>query len=137
MSLEYAERRIREALKQAGGNITRARQQVIAWTFEDAKLLHALTKNHLNGIVAYHIDRVQSGRAEKPVDPPPAKPKKATKANNDDRFGMEILKAVVNSGEVFGLESSTATRHRGKASQQHVNAIHQIVEKSKSKPKKK
>lgn len=140
MSLEYAERRIKEALKLAKGNTTRARQQVIAWTYEDAKLLHALTQNHLSGIVAYHIERVNSGRSEKDKSPPPQKPKqqpaKNTKAKGE-QFGMEILKAVVASGaEVFGLESSAAPRKRGQASQQHVNAIKQMAAKSKTDKKK-
>lgn len=135
MSLEYAERRIKEALKQAKGNTTRARQQVIAWTYEDAKLLHALTKNHLSGIVAYHIERVASGRGEKDKAPPPPKPKQSAKAK-EDRFGMEILKAIVDSdAEVFGLESGGAPRKRGQASQDHINAIHKMA--SKTKPKKK
>lgn len=130
MSLEYAERRIKEALKLAKGNATRARQQVIAWTYEDAKLLHALTQNHLTGIVAYHIDRVQTGRGAKLKDIP-AKPKKAAKSKGDE-FGMEILKAVVNSGEVFGLESNAAPRKRGQASQQHIDALRQMASKNKT-----
>ena len=138
MSQDYAERRIKEALKLANGNATRARQQVIAWTFEDAKLLHALTQNHLSGIVAYQIERVSSGRSEKDKAAPPQKPKhpaKSAKAKND-QFGMEILKAVVDAGaEVFGLESNAVPRKREQASQQHINAIKQMAAKSKTKKK--
>ena len=65
MSLEYVERKIVEALKLSNGNAAGARQQVIAWSLEDPELLKALTKSHLTGIVAYNIERVVSGRAEK------------------------------------------------------------------------
>ena len=58
MSREYAEKRIKDALKQARGNATKARQQIIAWTNEDPKLLQALAQPHLTGIVAHAINRV-------------------------------------------------------------------------------
>jgi hypothetical protein len=137
MSFEYAERRIKEALRQAKGNRTRARQQVIAWTFEDSKLLHELTKHHMTGIVAYHIDRIASGRAEKAQgkDKIPAQRPKIAKPKGD-KFGMEILKAVAaTNAEIFGLESPAAPRKRGQASQQHINALQQMASKSKTKPK--
>src|SRR5262245_28489566 len=131
MSLEYVERRIEEALKAAKGNSTKARQTVIKWCQDDAKLLHGLTQAHLNGIVAYNIDRVISGRSDKnkkksttvkPKAPPPK-----------EKFGMEILKAVVNSGSIFGLEAGAAPRKKGQASQQHIDAIKKLAAKNKSK----
>ena len=64
MSLEYAEGRIREALKLSGGNAARARKQIIDWSREDMRLLQELTRGHLSGIVAYNVERVLSGRAE-------------------------------------------------------------------------
>lgn len=136
MSLNYAEQRIKEALKQANGNQARARQQIIAWAFEDPQLLQAITKHHLTGIVAYHVERVASGRAAKPKTQPPAKPKKAA-ASKEDAFGMEILKAVASSSSaVFGLEGYAAPRKRGQASEQHINAIKQMAARS-TPPKKK
>lgn len=138
MSLKYAERRIEEALKLAKGNPIRARQQVIAWTFEDPKLLYALTKNHLTGIVAYHIDRVESGRAaaakQEPVAAKPAAQPKAPvkKTAAEDPFGMEILKAVADSSsEVFGLENSGRPQKRGQASEAHIKALQAMASKSK------
>lgn len=131
MSLEYAERRIKEALRLSGGNQIRARQQIIAWTYEDSKLLHALTKHHLSGIVAYHIGRIVSGRSAKP-EAPPAKPKKVASGAGDE-FGVEVLKAVANSSSaVFGLDNYEAPQKRGQASQQHIDAIRQMATKSKS-----
>ncbi len=128
MSLEYVERRINEALKLSKGNTTKARQTVIKWCEEDAKLLHGLTKAHLNGIVAYNVERIASGRNDKSKKkaPPPKLPAK-------EKFGMEILKAVVNSGSVFGLEAGEAPRRKGQASQQHIDAIKKLTQKNKTK----
>ena len=139
MSLEYVEGRIKEALKLTDGNQAKARQQIIAWTFEDAKLLHALAKPHLSGIVAYNIERVASGRADaaKNVEPAPdkKKPAKKAKANGKDteeQFGLEILKAVAGSPEIFGLEDPGAPRKRGGVSQSHVDAIEALTKTKKS-----
>lgn len=123
MSSEYVETRIKEALRLAKGNPTRARQQIIAWCYEDAQLLQAFVKPHLNGIVAYNIERITSGRAQKqkPINAAP----EPRELGNDESFGIEILKAVAgNSGPMFGLEgpSGPATRRTG-VSAQHLEAI--------------
>ena len=136
MSLEYAERRIAEALKLAKGNQARARQQVIAWALNDDKLLKALTKSHLSGIVAYNIERVASGRAaaarkaQKPVQRAAAA---AQNTKKEADFGVELLRAVASSSsEVFGLENGSAGIGRPKqVSQNHINAIRAIASKSK------
>lgn len=134
MSSEYAERRIKEALKQANGNVTRARQQVIAWTYEDAKLLHALTAPHLTGIVAYNIERILSGRSDTEKEKPRAKKPPVIV---DNEFGIEILKAVAASGAVrFGQENNAARGKRGQASRQHIDALRQMADRSKTPPKK-
>lgn len=139
MSLKYAEEKIKEALALAGGNQARARQQLISWAFEDAKLLQALTKHHLTGIAAYHIERVASGRAAKPKrqspqsTPSPQAQKLAT-APQGDSFGKEILKAVANTDSaVFGLESYSSPQKKGRASQRHIDAIRQMAARSKNK----
>jgi len=135
MSLEYAERRIAEAIKLAKGNTTRARQQVIAWALTDEKLLQALTKSHLSGIVAYNIERVASGRAAaaRKAQKPIAKPSNTTKTNQEGEFGVELLKAVASSStEIFGLENGSAGIKRpGQVSQNHINAIRKIASKTK------
>lgn len=140
MSLEYAEKRIKEALKAAGGNQIKARQQIIAWTYEDAKLLHALAKPHLSGIVAYNIERVSSGRADaakaaktQATKKAPAQAKKAAKGKTkEEQFGLEILKAVAGSPAIFGLEDPGAQGRRGGVSQSHLDAIQAITAKKKS-----
>lgn len=124
MSSEYVETRIKEALRLSNGNTTRARQQLIAWCYEDTALLQALVKPHLNGIVAYNIERVTSGRAQK-SGKPINRASEPREPQNDGDFGIEILKAVAgNSGALFGLEgpSSPGTRRTG-VSEQHLEAI--------------
>lgn len=138
MSMEYLNRRIKDALKMSGGNRVKARQQIIAWTFEDNKLLHTLTKPHLSGIVAYNIERVASGRADaaaqkateatkKPLQPAPKGRKPESK---EEQFGLEILKAVAGSPQIFGLEDPGAPQKRGGVSQKHLDAINAIINKS-------
>jgi hypothetical protein len=135
MSSEYAENRIKEALKLSKGNQAIARQQLIAWAFEDAKLLQALTKPHLSGIVAYNIERVASGRASAAKQPQaaqkPVQKTSAGKAAKPEQFGLEILKAVAGKPEIFGLEDFGAPQKRGAASPRHIEAIKAMAAKSK------
>lgn len=150
MSMEYVEGRIKEALKLCGGNRLKARQQVIAWTYEDNKLLHALASPHLSGIVAYNVERVDSGRAEAAKAPPPtpeepkaeAPPKakkdaaprpnkpKVPQKPKEEQFGLEILKAATGGNPaVFGLEDTGAPQKRQGASQKHIDTIKSIAGK--------
>lgn len=134
MSREYAEDRIREALRLNAGNMALAKQQIIAWTYEDTKLLHALSRPHLNGIVAYQVERVASGRAEIERRKPETGP--AKKLPVDENFGMDLLRAVAAAGApIFGQEVYSTAVRKGKASKQHVDAIHRIAKPiSKTKP---
>jgi len=131
MSREYAENRIREALKLTKGNPTKARQQVIAWTYEDTKLLHALARPHLTGIVAHAVNRVISQQdvaeegqdvpdAPQVLDMPPA------------TFGAEILSALQNDRTPqFGRESAAPLPRRKQASQSHIDALKAMASKKK------
>ncbi len=154
MSLEYAEGRIKEALRLSGGNRLKARQQIIAWTYEDNKLLHALAKPHLSGIVAYNVERVDSGRAEAMKAPPPVAepkpaplrqqqtapkkntgenaPRPASKAPDTSSFGLEILKAATGSRPtMFGLEDTGAPKKRQGVSQSHIDTIKSLASEVK------
>lgn len=129
MSREYAEERIREALKLSKGNATKARQLIIGWTNEDMRLLQALTRPHLTGIVAHAVGRViyrQDQEDEQPeipempqaLDMPP------------QTFGQEILKALQNTNTTqFGRESGTPSP-RKQASQSHIDALKKLAGKS-------
>jgi len=136
MSLAYVEAKIKEALTLSKGNKTKANQILIAMAQQDVKLLQGLTKHHLTGIAAYHVDRVISGKSgtpaanvstEKKAVP---KPKPVLKATP---FGKEIMRAVSSQGgEVFGFDHGTAPKNKP-ASQSHVNAIKQMADRAKRK----
>lgn len=140
MSREYAEKRIREALRLAKGNATKARQQIVAWTNEDPKLLMALTKPHLTGIVAHAINRVLT-RIENGADEPEEIPETPAPLNMPpETFGQEIMQILKNSHTVtFGHESSSGapTGRRGQASQRHIDAMNKIAKKTPPTGKKK
>lgn len=133
MNRDYAEQRIRDALKASGGNTTKARQTVIAWALDDAKLMHELVAPHLAGITAHAVSRVQAMK-EKPVPAAPAEPKKVSASAKTDPFGMEILKAIaLGNPAQFGLESGSGVSiKKQQASQRHIDAIRQMVSKDKS-----
>ena len=136
MSREYAENRIKDALKQAEGNPTKARQQVIAWTYEDTKLLHALAFPHLTGIVAHAVNRVihrldiEEGQKDEVL---PEMPEALDMAPGT--FGEEILRALDDTHSVlFGREGAGTPLRRKKASQSHIDALKQIASKSRNNP---
>ena len=131
MSREYAEHRIKEALKLSKGNPTKARQQIIAWTFEDTKLLHALARPHLTGIVAHAVNRViyhqhtEEEAEEIPETPQPINMEPAT-------FGAQILKALQSENTAtFGQEQAAAPVHRKQASQSHIEALKAMASRKK------
>jgi hypothetical protein len=127
MNRDYAERRIREALKANGSNEGKARQQIIAWALDDNKLLHELVAPHITGIVAHAVGRVTTMK-EKPVQAEPPKAKKAA-SGKEEAFGMEILKAIaLGNPAQFGLESGVSIKKQA-ASQRHVDAIRAMVSK--------
>lgn len=115
----YLTSRIKEALYNAEGNKSKAMQQIMSWSQQDQQLLQALTKAHLSGIVAYHVDKIASGgeiddSAQKPS--PMQKPKPRTR-NGRKRvdpaqgspFGKALLQAASSTkSSVFGLESYEA-----------------------------
>jgi hypothetical protein len=131
MNRDYSEAKIREALKLSGGNTTRARQQIIAWAFDDTKLLHELMAPHMTGIVAHAINHVMAA-SQKPA-PKPAQVKVATEAKGQE-FGMEILKAIaLGNPAQFGHEGGSAPSKKPVTSQRHIDAIKEMVAKGKSK----
>lgn len=137
----YLVSRIKEALYNSGGNKTKAMQQVMAWSAQDMQLLQALTRAHLSGIVAYHVDRVASGGAKssggaasKPTAQPQARPRAASPQQKmvnpaqGSPFGQAILKAASSTNaSVFGLESYEAPRREDKTSPRHVEAMKHIA----------
>lgn len=135
MTIKYVEQKVREALKKNSGNKSRARQQILAWAYEDDKLLHALARPHLAGVVAYHIDRVLSGRADEQTSIKPPPEKAAKPANAEEQFGIEILKAISSGGSpVFGFENNAPSRSKAApTSKGHADALRAMAAKSKNK----
>jgi len=132
MSREYAEKRIKDALVKSNGNAVKARQLVTSWCAEDQKLLHALTKAHLTGIIAYNIERIASGRSARGSEK--TAPTQKQTAKKEENFGMELLKAVAgNGGLTFGLEGSAVPKKRTKVSKEHLDAILAMTQKPKGK----
>lgn len=131
MSREYAESRIRDALKLARGNATKARQQVIAWAKEDQRLLLALAQPHLTGITAHAINRVVY-RQEHEFDHEdiPATPQRLNMP--PDTFGKEILQALSSSSTpIFGQDVGAPPPRRKQASQSHIDALKAMARRSK------
>jgi len=123
MSKEYAQNKIKDALKLCNGNQKLARQQIVALALEDTDLLKSLVSPHLDGIVAYQVERVASGRAEKEDQHPEIPLPKI-----DDEFGMKLLRAAVSDDvTVFGRDNMRAPRKRKIASKQHIEAIHKLA----------
>ncbi len=135
MSIEYAEKRIREALRMTGGHPVKARQQIIAWCYEDSRLLQALARPHMTGIVAHAVNRVIAKKDRKEE----ARAEEPEVVNNPladlagDEFGKQILKALASGGgAAFGQESYAVPSRRGQASQRHIDALKQMSGKGRS-----
>ncbi len=127
MASEYAKNKIKDALKLCNGNTKLARQQIAVLIREDETLLRELVSPHLDGIIAYQVERVASGRAEKeevrPNIPIP---------EIDNDFGMKLLRAAVSDDVVvFGKDNMRYPRKRKIASKQHIEAIHKMVSLSR------
>jgi hypothetical protein len=134
MNRDYAVRRIREALKASGGNPARAQQKVAELLVEDDRLLRELVAPHMRGIIAHAVYHVLNTKEEAAPTPPEAAPLKPDAKS--DPFGLEILKAIaLGNPAQFGLENSAPIKKQA-ASQRHVDAIRQMVEKAKDSKKK-
>ncbi len=124
MSESSVESRIREILARAGGNEARARLMLLDEAPRDLELLYGLTRPHLNGIVAYAVDRVSRKKAQEPA--PPAVP--PIHAAPGETFGKELLKALALGDPArFGEEAFSAPARRGTASQRHIDALKRMA----------
>jgi hypothetical protein len=140
MGIQYAEAKIKEILKQVGGDQTRAIQRIINESMQDARLMQALAHPHLKGIVAHAVGRVISRIEEEEIEVQqqediPVQPEALNMTPGT--FGKEILQALSGGGQKFGDEvyvpPSRLPRQRPKkASQSHIDAINQMINKNKS-----
>jgi hypothetical protein len=139
MSSNYVVSRIKEALYNANGNKKLAGEQIQAWAMEDIQLLKGLARAHLGGIVAYHIDRVASGKDVPATNQTIQKPAAASKGRSTiepmqtSAFGREILRSAARANaSVFGLESYESPTKPAKTSQRHIDALNHIAAIHKS-----
>ena len=124
MSTQYAKNKIKDALKLCNGNMNLARQQILALAQEDMDLLKSLVRPHLDGIIAYQVERVASGRAEEKETVHPDIPL----PEMDDAFRMSLLRAAVAQDvTVFGQDKMRQPRKRKIASKQHIETIHKLA----------
>lgn len=128
----YTESRIREALELARGDEGRAARMILGWVADDPKLLLGLTRPHLNGIVAYAVDRAVRCAEREAAPPPPATPDFDSLPG--EAFGKELLKAIAFGQPTrFGREAlgtSPPAPKRPGASKRHIDAIHRIADAS-------
>lgn len=135
MAQTYLENRIAEALKKSKGSQTKARQLLTSMAIEDDQLLLAMTKPHLNAIVAHAINHFATVEKKKKTkeDDIPAVPKNV---KGDGGFGLDLLKALGgNNVPKFGKEEAAPPIKKKKASEQHVSALKLMASKSKTKPR--
>ncbi len=127
MSREYSSKKIKAALDATRGNATKTRQMVIAQAMADPKLLQELVKPHMVGIVAHAVSRVMSGKTEPEVMVQP-------EGNDEgkDSFGLDILKTIADGDTTqFGQEAFGRPLKKQGVSQSHIDAIQQMIKKSK------
>lgn len=126
MSRDYAEKKVREALEQSGGNEARARGLLNQWVHGDHQLLIGLTGLHLNGIIPFWIARVRE--KEKVVKAAKPAQNQQTSKKKPKSFGEEMLRSFAGQGTaVFGLEGGAVPLRKKSASQKHIDAIKQIA----------
>ena len=129
MSTRYAESKIRETLKLTNGNEAQTRRLIMTLAQDDPKLIYSLCAPHLEGIIAYQVERVSSGRSEteeRGIEN--AVPKEG------ENFGMDLLRAIAAQDvTVFGHENTSEAKQRKTASKQHIDAIHQMAKKTRDK----
>ena len=147
MALSYAEQKLLEALRLNQDNKSAAGKQVREMLFEDHKFLMELTWPYLTGIIAHGFGRVEDKmRAGADINGTQDELELgdlslSASDNNQsqtmsERMGKELLKTFAAQDTAkFGLEHGNRTPplRRKAASQNHVDAIHLMVAKSKSK----
>ncbi len=139
MSTVYVQNKIKEALKEAKGNQTRARQYLMTWATQDLALLLGLTKSHLNGLASYAIAKTLQQETTANVSRDATVPANAKKMDMpEEAFGKDLLKALSGRDSVrFGMEAATPrpVTRRTPASESHVAIMRSLAEQS-SKTKK-
>jgi len=135
MSINYTENRVKEALRLHNGNTAEAKKQIFAWLYEDHKLLLDMTRPHLNGIVAYSVQRTLNRmlKSDEEILQETAEDA-AMSSSAKNKVGKELLRGFVSKeAPQFGQESVAAPLRKKAASQKHVDVMHMLSATSKKK----
>jgi len=135
MSINYTENRIKEALRLNNENMNDAQKQIFAWLYEDHKLLLDITRPHINGIVAYAVQRTLN-RMLKSDDEilDEVAEDAALSSSKKDQTGKDILKGFISKeAPQFGQESVAVPLRKKAASQKHVDVMHMLAATSRKK----
>lgn len=139
MTQSYLQDCILEALAKAKGNQNKAQKIIALKAMEDPQLLTALAKPHLSAIVAHAVGRIaiQENAKKAAERDKPAKPVVDKIADDQTGFAMDILKALGGPNvPKFGMEDAAPRLGKKQASQQHINALKLMANKSKTSKKK-
>jgi len=145
---DYARDRVRDALKEAKGNVPQAQRLLLAWMDFDELLLRAIAEPHLRSIAGYALQSqlfdeaedqhaVQTGtQASAPVPDVPrpvvkqAAPVAEKEADDIGAFGLALLQNVTGGARAqqFGFVTDEMEAPQ-KTSARHIEAILQLVSK--------
>lgn len=135
MSIDYAEKKVVEALEKAGDNKAKARKLLMTWIQTDHKLLLGLTAVHLKGIIPYWVERME--RKESVVAEVSEQIKAPQITKEPKSFGEAMLRSFAGQKTaVFGLETGNTPLQKRAASQKHIDAIKFLAQKGQQKAKK-
>jgi hypothetical protein len=144
MSRSYADRKLAEALAEAGGSPGVARRIVLEWAGRDERLLKELVQPFIQGIVGHAVER--AGRAAAPRPSAMTQPPRPSVAAQPPRpLAPSVLDGVIRTlGRNFadaagGAQPGAAAQQggaapSGAASARHIAAMHSLAKAHLHKP---
>ena len=140
---DYAQSRVRDALKEAKGNVPQAQRLLLAWMDFDELLLRAIAEPHLRSIAGYALqsqlfDEVEEKHTAQSFAPVPGTHVPVTKqppagekaAEETATFGLALLQNVTGGtrAQQFGFVTDEMDAPQ-KTSARHIEAILQLAGK--------
>ncbi len=124
-SKEYVAGRVGAVLAEAKGNVSTARQLLIAECLRDSQLMQGLVAPYLPGIVSHAIDRSAKSKTTKSASELPA--------NALDTVVGQLGKAIGETRLPRGMTALTEPPSRPAAGTRHQEAIRQLADAYKQK----
>jgi|TARA_R110002124_G_scaffold98751_10_gene244404 hypothetical protein len=138
---DYARDRVRDALKEAKGNVPQAQRLLLAWMDFDELLLRAIAEPHLRSIAGYALqsqlfdeaEEQHAVQANSPVPDVPKPVKKQAAVVEEEAagaFGLALLQNVTGGARAqqFGFVTDEMDAPQ-KTSARHIEAILQLAGK--------